>query len=195
MKWVLLARDEFERFKVIDPATLTDIQRAVRFYFLMKLGFGARVTNPSFGIGATQKPRLNLLRIEEDLSTAHLRLSRVFIENKPYERVIERFDRPETFFYIDPPYFGCENYYGKGLFAREDFAKLRDQLAKAKGKWLMSINDVPEIRELFAAFEIREVVTSYSVSAGARKPVTELLIANYKLPPRPASRKDATVSK
>lgn len=180
-KWVLVSREEFERFKATDPATLTDIQRAARFYYMVKMGFGARLTNPSFGIGATQKPRLNLLRIEEDLSEAHLRLSRVFVDNRPYYECIERFDRSNTFFYVDPPYWDCEDVYGKGLFAKADFERLHGLLAKTKGKWLMSINNAPQIRELFKDFNIREVATSYSLSAGSRFAVTELVISNYEL--------------
>jgi len=107
-KWILISRDEFYRFRQETPETLTDIQRAVRFYYLLKLGYAARIKNPAFSIATTAKPRLNLLRIEEELSAVHLRLARVYIENKPYEEVITRFDKSDTFFYIDPPYLGCE---------------------------------------------------------------------------------------
>ena len=65
---------------------------------------------------------------------AHLRLSRVYIENMHYQRLIERFDRQGTFFYIDPSYYGCENDYGTGIFCREDFARLRDVLAGIQGE-------------------------------------------------------------
>ncbi len=181
-KWILVSREEFERFKVLDPEQMTDIQRAARFFYLIKGGFGSRVTNPSFGIGATQKPRINLLRLEEDLSEAHMRLSRVFVDNRPYGDCIKRFDRPTTFFYVDPPYYDCEEYYGKNMFAKADFERLRDLLSDAKGKWIVSINDVPEIRALFRGFEIKPVATNYSVSAGKRQAVTELLIANFKMP-------------
>ncbi len=85
-RWILVARDEFERFKTERPEVLTDIQRAVRFYYLLRMGFSGKIRNPTFGVCATRAPRLNLLRIEEDLSVAHLRLSRVFIENKPYDQ-------------------------------------------------------------------------------------------------------------
>ena len=180
-KWMLVSREEFDRMKMLDPAQMTDIQRAARFYYLIKGGFGSRVTNPSFGIGATQKPCINLLRLEEDLSDAHLRLSRVFIDNRPYHECIERFDKPGTLFYVDPPYWDCEGYYGKDMFAKADFERLHELLAKAKGKWIVSINDVPQIRALFKGFEIKPVATSYSVSAGQRQKVTELLIANFPL--------------
>ncbi len=87
---------------------------------------------------------------------------------------------PETLFYLDPPYLGCEDYYGKGLFSRRDFAALRSLLIDVKGKWIMSINDRPEIRRLFGDFTVHEVSTAYQ-QAGAhrRKHVTELLVTNY----------------
>ena len=178
-KWILVARDEFDRFKLEDPATLTDIQRAVRFYYLLKAGYGSRIESPSFSVSTLRHSNFNLLRIEEELSAAHLRLSRVYVENMPYAEVIKRYDRPHTFFYIDPPYHGCEDYYGHNIFSRDDFTRLRDLLSGISGKFIMSINDVPEIRDLFSSFRIEEVTTSYSVpGANKKKVVTELLIMN-----------------
>lgn len=179
LKWLLVARDEFNRFMMQEVDTLTDIQRAVRFYYIMKTGYGAQVKNPTFGVATSRPSRFNLMRVEEELSEAHLRLSRVYVENKPYEYVLKRFDKVDTLFYIDPPYFGCENYYGKGLFNRDDFTKLRDQLAGLKSKFIMSINDVVDIRELYKDFTILEVPTRYSVNKDENKPVIELLIMNY----------------
>lgn len=180
-KWVLVSRDEFARFRAENPETLTDIQKAVRFYYLLKMGYAARLNSPSFSIATSSKPRLNLLRIEEELSEIHLRLARVYIENKDYAEIIPRFDKPDTFFYVDPPYFGCEDYYGKNIFSREDFEKLRDLLAGIKGKFILSINDVDSIRKLFKGFHIEKVSTSYSAAgANKKKHVNELLIMNYK---------------
>jgi DNA adenine methylase len=64
---VLIARDEFERFKDENPETLTDIQRAVRFYFVLKNSFSARIKNPSFSISTQRLSAFNLLRVEEEL--------------------------------------------------------------------------------------------------------------------------------
>jgi DNA adenine methylase len=179
-KWILVARDEFDRFKSENPDTLTDIQRAVRFYYLLKSGYGAKVIGQTFALTPTRPPRVNLLRIEEELSAAHLRLSRVYIENMHYAKLIERVDRPNTCFYIDPPYYNCEDYYGKGIFSREDFTLLASLLAGINGKFIMSVNDVPEIRTLYSAFNIQEVDTSYSLAGADRKKgVTELLITNF----------------
>jgi DNA adenine methylase len=179
-KWILVSRDEFNRFRKEDPETLTDIQKAVRFYYLLKLGYAARIKDPSFSIATTSKPRLNLLRIEEELSAVHLRLSRAYIENRSYAEIFSRFDKPDTFFYVDPPYYGCEDYYGDGIFARDDFVKLRDMLASVSGKFILSINNVEHIRNLFDGFYIETVETSYSAAgANMKKRVTELLIMNY----------------
>lgn len=175
-RWMLVARDEFDRFMAMPGDALTDIQRAARFFYLSKSSFGARVRGPSFGISATAPPRLNLLRIEEDLSEAHLRLARVFIENKPWQHIIERFDRTGTLFYLDPPYWGCERDYGDGLFSRDDFAVMAEQLGRIKGKFILSLNDRPEVREVFSGFAIESVKTRYSISGSSKKEVGEVLI-------------------
>jgi len=180
-KWILVSRDEFYRFRKELPETLTDIQKAVRFYYLLKLGYAARIKDPSFSIATTSKPRLNLLRIEEELSAVHLRLARVYIENRSYAEVFTRFDKSDTFFYIDPPYYGCEDYYGDGIFDRSDFMKLRDILACISGRFILSINDVDHIRDLFRDFRIETIETSYTAAgANKRKHVNELLIMNYE---------------
>ena len=179
-KWVLVSRDEFERFRRESPDTLTDIQRSVRYYYLLKLGYAARIKNPSFSIATSSRPRLNLLRIEEELSAVHLRLSRVYLENRPYERILTQFDKPDTFFYLDPPYYGCEDYYGDGIFEPADFVRLRDILMGLKGKFILSINDIVETNEIYKEFNIERVNTSYSAGgADKKKKVTELLIKNY----------------
>jgi len=179
-RWMLIARDEFDRFMKTPANTLTDIQRSARFYYLSKMAFGARVRGPTFGIAATAPPRLNLLRLEEDLSEAHLRLSRVFIESKPYQEIIARFDKSGTLFYVDPPYWGCENDYGKDLFSRSDFTNLANLLGKVKGKFILSLNDHPGVREVFGGFNLEKVKTRYSVSANKNQQVGELLITNFK---------------
>ena len=179
-KWALVSRDEFKRLLKSDPSTLTDIQRAARFYYVQKSAFAGRISgNPTFGYATTRPPKLNLLRIEEELSAAHLRLSRCYIEQLPYADIIARYDRPKTLFYLDPPYWDCENYYGKGIFSRDDFTKLAMILANINGQFLLSLNDTPGVRELFAGFEIQKVQTQYSLSRAGTKKANELLISNY----------------
>jgi DNA adenine methylase len=91
------------------------------------------------------------------LEDLHERLAGVIIECLPYGELIRRYDRAGTLFYIDPPYWGSETDYGNGLFGRDDFAKLADQLARLKGRFVLTINDLPATRELFARFTCKRV--------------------------------------
>lgn len=179
-KWVLISRDEFQRFLKTDPTTLTDVQRAVRFFYLQKSSYGGRIQNASFGYAPTAHPRLNLLRIEEELSASHLRLAQVYIENLSYSNLISRYDREGTFFYIDPPYWNCENDYGKNIFSKADFSALAEQLAAINGKFLLSLNDTPEVRDIFKTFIFDEAEVTYTVGKGRDKN-KELLIRNYEV--------------
>jgi len=81
--------------------------------------------------------------------------------------------------YLDPPYFGCENYYGDGIFSRDDFKTLSDILKTLRGKFILSINDHPKTREIFRGFKVSRVRILYTAPKGKNKPVTELLISNY----------------
>jgi DNA adenine methylase len=176
---VLISRDEFERLKTSPPETLTDIQRAARFLYLQQMAFDGHIDSPTFGYAATRAPKLNLLRIEEELSAAHLRLSRAYIECLPYGELIQRYDSAGSLFYIDPPYWDCENYYGKGIFAKDDFAKLAAQLASIQGKFILSLNDTAGVRETFKAFMLESVKVNYSCSNGKNMKASEVIIKNF----------------
>ena len=178
---VLVSRDQFREFMDTPVAVLTDIQRAVRFFYTLRTSYAAKVVGQTFTSGSERASRLNFDTLSQDIEEAHNRLKRVWVENRPFEVLIPQMDKPNTFFYIDPPYWDCEDVYGKGLFGKDDFVVLRDLCAAMKGKFIMSINDVPQIRELFADFCIREVKTQYSVNRNKVSDVTELLIANFEL--------------
>jgi len=181
-EYMLVARDEFDRFLMSPPETLTDIQRAVRFYMLLRTGYGARIDNPTFSVSAVKTSNFNINTLPKRLAETHERLARVTIENRPYKDVIKRFDTPDTFMYSDPPYHNCEDYYGKGIFSEEDFVTLQELMTGLKGKMILSINDTPFIRETFENFHITEVDTTYTVAgANKQKKVTELLISNFEL--------------
>ena len=104
------------------------------------------------------------------------------IENRPYQDILKRYDRPHTFYYLDPPYYGYKMY--RLNFEPADFKALAVTLAAVRGKFLMSINDHSEIRKLFADFHIRQVSLKYSAahpSAGKHGTARqELLISNYE---------------
>ncbi|MGV3278358.1 DNA adenine methylase [Rickettsiales bacterium LUAb2] len=191
IKYMFASREEFERFNNINSAYLTDIEKAVRFFYLQRLGFGGVVNSKSFPIHKAtpskdcnklyaKASRFNLERLIPKLDKVAERLYRVILENMDFEQFIKKYDSDFILYYLDPPYFNCENYYGKDMFKREDFIRLRDTLANIKGKFIMSINDTPEIRKLFEQFIIKEVNTNYSICGGKQKQVGELLIFNYE---------------
>ena len=174
-KFALVSRDEFERLRAQEPESLTDIQRASRFFYLQKLAFGGKLGGV-YGTSTMGPPRMNLLRIEEDLSQAHLRLARVNIERLDWRECLWRYDRPHTLFYLDPPYHGSETDYGKGLFKQADFEEMAKILAGLEGQWILSLNDNPEVRRIFAQFHFEEVALNYSVCKGKPTKAKELFI-------------------
>ncbi len=183
-KWMLASREWFEDWKKQQVAGgLTDIQRAARYYYLQRLSFGGRVRGRIFGVGPMRRPRINLLRIEEELSEVYLRLAGVTVENLPWQEFIKRYDRDETFFYLDPPYFKAP-FYNFNLVTVEEYTELADVLAGMKSAWLLSINDLPEMRKVFCRFHIRSVSLKYSVSKDKNTIGSigkELLVANYPI--------------
>jgi DNA adenine methylase len=159
--------------------TLTDIQRAARFYYLQKCGFGGRVNSPSFGTATTSGPRLNLLRMEEDLSQAHLRLSRTYIECMDWKTCIDRYDRPHTLFYLDPPYWGTEGYGVE--FGLDEYDRMAELARIIKGKMLISVNDIPEMRQAFKGLKMERVEIAYQVGGGGKTAKTgELVIRSWR---------------
>ena len=175
----LSSRDEFERLRRVDPTTLTDIERAARFLILQRLSFGGKVSGRTFGVDRRSPGRLRLANLRADLRRLRDRLERVTIERLPYADVIRRYDAADTLFYLDPPYWGCEADYGEGVFARDDFQRLADQLAAIEGKFVLSINDTPGAREVFGRFAIEGVETTYTlctVTSGGGKRAGELIV-------------------
>lgn len=162
LRWQITSRDEFERLLSAEPNALTDLERAVRFLYLQRTAFGGKVSGRNFGV-SHRRARFDVQQLSSALEDVHARLSRVTIECLPFDDVVRRYDRPETLFYLDPPYFGCEGDYG-AAFARADFERLAEQLAAIRGRFLLSLNDRPEVRAIFAGFDIEAVEVTYSVS-------------------------------
>lgn len=179
LKWQLSSRAEFERLMRVDPTTLTDLERAARFLYLQRTAFGGKVSGRNFGVDAGRSSRFDLLKLVPMLEDVHDRLAPVTIENLPYATFIRRYDRRGVLFYLDPPYWDCEDDYGANVFGREDFERLADQLAGIAGKFVLSINDTPGVREVFSRFELEGVETTYTLGGGtAAKRAGELIIRN-----------------
>lgn len=177
-KWALTSREVFHWHQLSAPETLTDIQRAARFFYLQKNAFGGRVTGQTFGTATTAGPRLNLLRLEEDLSAAHIRLADTFIEHLDWAVCIERYDRAHTLTYCDPPYWQTEGY---GVdFPLDQYERLAALASAARGSVIISVNDHPEMRRVFRALPMRSFPISYAIGGGGKRvDRAELVIGNW----------------
>jgi DNA adenine methylase len=178
LRYQITSRREFERLKASDPATLTDLERAGRFLYLQRTAFGGKVRGQTFGVDPRAGGGFNLTRLAPLLEEAHERLAGVVIEQLDWSVFIDRYDRPETLFYLDPPYHGSEDDYGKDLFGRDQFALLAERLGSLKGRFILSINDLPAIRDLFKGFAMEELELTYSIGGGKGRPARELIISN-----------------
>ena len=112
--------------------------------------------------------------------------SDLVIENRDFEKLIRQYDRPVSFFYLDPPYHATEGYYqniGEEGFSEKDHVRLRDTLMQIEGKFLLSYNDDDFVRNLYQQPGIRMMEVSRLNTIKQRyengSQFAELLIANY----------------
>jgi DNA adenine methylase len=173
------SREWFGLLLTQDPKLLTDVQRAVRFLFLQKNSYAGAVRNRGFAYAVESHVRFDPERVPDLIEETHKRLARVQIENLPYQDILRRYDRPGTLFYLDPPYFGLKLY--RYNFSDSDFTELAACLKNLTGKFVLSLNDVPQVRKIFAAFNFLEIELPYTAQRQAGKRYRELLISNFPL--------------
>lgn len=163
-RYIVASRELFEQAKDTPPHILTDIQRAARFLYIQKLAFGGKVSSQTFGTSPSSPPRFNILRIEEDLSQAHFRLSRVWIEHLGWHECLQKWDRPYTLHFMDPPYWKTEGY---GVpFPLEEYHKIANAMRSMKGSAILTINDHPDMRKIFKGFSMQRVNINYTIGGG-----------------------------
>ena len=178
LRFQITTRAEFDRLIKTDPDTLTDLEKAARFLYLQRTAYGGKRTGRVFGVSKSGPARFDVTKLQPLLEDLRTRLNRVVIECLSFEEFIPRYDTPQTLFYLDPPYVLCEDDYGKGLFQRRGFEVIREVVSRIQGRFILSLNDGPGVRELYSEFRVEEVKTTYSLPADSVKPVTELLISN-----------------
>lgn len=177
-EFMFASRQEFERLLKTQPETLTDIERAARFLYLQNQAFGGKVTGQSFGVSIDRPARFDFVKLNDRIRAVGERLASVTIERQDFETFIKRYDTKDTLFYLDPPYWGNETDYGKGVFTRADFERLRDYLTGIKGRFILSLNDTPQVKELFKNFTIEQTDVTYSISKTGCCNRSELIITN-----------------
>ena len=178
LRFMLNSRQDFEYMKKMlrSKAVLSDVRRAAYYYALIRYSYASGVD--SFG-GQPHSMWRNFPLIH----AASKRLQDVVVENRDCVDLISQHNLPETFFYCDPPYYNTEGYYEGGGFGRGDHTRLADALLSTQGKFLLSYNDCPEIRQIYTlpGIYIEELTRLSNMAqrydAGRQYP--ELLISNY----------------
>ncbi len=178
-KWALVSRQSYIWAQQQVPETLTDIQRAARFYYLQRLSFGGKVEGQTYGTWTTRGPNLNIMSMEQDLTAAWMRLADANIENLPWADCLRRYDRAHTLFYADPPYWGTAGY---GVdFPLSEYQALATFAGEMEGTLIISVNDHPTMREVFAGLPMQSVPIKYTVGgADNASDAAELIIGNWR---------------
>ena len=180
LRYVLDSREDFEYLALLHKRgilpRLYDVDRAAKFYQLIRYSYASGLD--SFG----SQPH-SMWSDFPMIDLAARRLQKVVIENKDFEKLIKQYDRPVSFFYCDPPYFATENYYKDVGFTAKDHIRLRDALLDIKGRFLVSYNDCPEIREIWHKpnIHIEEIsrLNNLAQRYDGGCQYAELLISNY----------------
>lgn len=172
------SRANFEKLLSTPADSLTDMQRAARFLYIQRMCFGGKVDSRHFGVAPSRPSRFDVTKLQPMLEAVHERIAPVTIERLRWQDFLRRYDRPGTLFYLDPPYFNSEGDYGAGMFSQAEFAEMADVVGSLKGRFILSLNDHPEVRAIFARFAIEAVETTYQVSGNGRaQKAHELIIS------------------
>jgi DNA adenine methylase len=176
-RFMVVSRQWHELLKATKPGMLTDIQRAARHLYLLKNCYAGLIRSLNYKCNVAQPPGFNPESLPKIIEETHKRLARVQLENMPYEDILKHYDRPETLFYLDPPYFGIKLY--RHNLEAADFETMAKRLAGIKGKFVLSLNDVPEVRRIFKRFKFREIDLHYTAQKIAGRRYKEVLITNF----------------
>ena len=174
LQWLLSSREQFYDYKAqMDMRGLTDIQKAARFFYLIKISFGS-----DYRTFATSSKSIE--NAMDYLGKVQRRLQGVVIDNKDFENLISVYDRKDALFYLDPPYVGTERYYS-AAFSMKDHERLADVLKHIKGKFVLSYNNVAWIHELYSQYPCKEVTrnTTLAGNASNRERYKEVIITNF----------------
>lgn len=160
---VMNSREEFEDYR--RQPGLTDIQRAARWYIRNRISFG--------GMGATfavcrkhaltgRTQRMQVLR-----ALSH-RMEKTTIEHVSWERCLDLYDAPETFFFLDPPYLdGAGDAYSG--WSEVDLARFCERVAKLEGQWIFTFQDCPQVRSAMAGWPIKAITRANGIGNNGAK--------------------------
>lgn len=161
------------------PQKKTKEDKLIREIIRSCFGFSGKPVVKSKNI---YKPSNPFDKLEKHLADWKESLKGVKIENKDYGAILKKYDSPDTFFFLDPPYENTHTDFDYAQDVDFNFERLANLLHDVKGKWLVTINDSPNIRRLFKDFYIKtwNVKSGWGQAVGDdEKRRGELLISNY----------------
>jgi len=177
-------------FKLRDSSVpKSDIDRFYRFFYVHFHSYGG--SRKTYGYKKmTPKCFDKYLKYKD-------RMKNTKIFNDDYGKVINKFDSPSTFIYLDPPYPNeWPGYTGPKAWGEKDVKRLYQILKSCKGKWLLSINDLDWIRPIFKEFNIHKILVPRKFKGeakGGKASKYELLISNYEIKNLDESVEDLSV--
>ena len=185
-------KELFNQFKKdLFPLTtdfeLGDVDRATKYLYLQTQSFsGDTLTEKTKYVDLRGKYKSKYQHFIDKISNKkwlyHIKgISK--IHNESFETVIDMYDKPDTLFYCDPPYYKMEDYYVQD-FQRHQHKELAEKLKSIKGKFVLSYYDFPELETWFPKHEYFWIEKEFnkqnaSKSKGAGKG-KEILITNYQ---------------
>jgi DNA adenine methylase len=106
------------------------------------------------------------------------------VENMDFDGLIQKYDSPSTYIYLDPPYYTTEDYYSNHDFNRRDHERLANILQNVRGKFSLSYYDFELLHQWFPEDQYTWVRKRFAKASAARKGEKqsmgeELLIMNY----------------
>jgi len=178
----LISRQLFNEYRRFEEGK-TELERAMRFYYVLRLCFGGRREERCFGTSTTAPLGLNLPRLYFHAQQFSARLERVVIENLSWQKCLAIYDRPHTLFYLDPPYPSTRADDYASRMTWDGHEELAAALRGLKGRWLLSYQDHPRIVRLYRGrgIHLERLKVTYALGGkcGRSKPVRELLVRNF----------------
>lgn len=147
-----------------------DLRRAVDYFKLIRYSF-------SGGAKSFAGRSCDLRKFFHLIWKCSRRLKDTVIENKDFEDLITQYDREDTFFYCDPPYYQAECYEVE--FPMENHFRLHEVLSRCKGLVMVSYNYCDFICDLYRDFYIFYTTRPNSMSQTAGSEYEEVVMTNY----------------
>jgi DNA adenine methylase len=185
-------RDRFVQYQteIFSPNVVInspDYELAAKYVYIVTQVFSGSKPETSSFIDLKGKYRSKYLSFRDKLSkpdwVEHF-LKITDVRNVDFGDVIDEFDSPNTYIYLDPPYWKTENYYSNHDFDSKDHLRLAEKLHKVEGKFSLSYYDFPLLHDWFPEDQYRWETKEFAKAAAAKKGVKqnmgkELLILNY----------------